>query len=125
MWRRRAARLRVDESNGHLFVACSARAEVLDAAHDGAVLSSIETGEGVDDMDYVAKTHLLYVGAAKAGKLTVARDDAAGHLSIVASIATRAGARNPAVTANGTVYLAHSGSAALSDLDVLSPTTGH
>src|SRR5262249_40637599 len=34
--------LRVDASAGHLFVACSARVEVLDAAHAGEVLSSVD-----------------------------------------------------------------------------------
>jgi len=111
--------LRVDESNGHLFVACSARVEVLDAGHDGAVLSSIDTGDGVDDIDYSAKTHQLYVGAARAGKLTIARDDAAGKLTVVASIPTPAGARNPAVASNGTVYLAHGGGVASSDIVVV------
>ncbi|HKC23134.1 MAG TPA: PQQ-binding-like beta-propeller repeat protein, partial [Thermoanaerobaculia bacterium] len=53
--------LRVDAEAGQLFVACSARLEVLDAAHDGAVLSSIDTGDGVDDIDYSPATHLLYV----------------------------------------------------------------
>ena len=113
--------LRVDESTGHLFVACSARVEVLDAAHGGAVLSSIDTGDGVDDIDYSAKTRQLYVGAAKAAKLTIARDDAAGKLSVVASIPTPAGARNPAVAANGTVYLAHGGGVASSDIVVVKP----
>lgn len=113
--------LRVDESNGHLFVACSARVEVLNAAHDGAVLSSIDTGDGVDDIDYSPKTHQLYVGAAKAAKLTIARDDAAGHLTLVATVPTPAGARNPAVASNGTVYLAHGGGVVSSDIAVVSP----
>lgn len=113
--------LRVDESNGHLFVACSARAEVLDAAHGGKVLSSVDTGDGVDDIDYSPKTHRLYVGAARAGKLTIASDDAAGKLTVVASIPTPAGARNPAVASNGTVYLAHGGGVASSDIVVVSP----
>jgi DNA-binding beta-propeller fold protein YncE len=112
--------LRIDEKAGHLFVACSARAEVLDAAHDGAVLSSIDTGDGVDDIDYSPATHLLYVGAAKAGQLTIARDDAHGTLSLVATVPTHTGARNPAVTPDGTVYLAHSGLGSLSDLVVVS-----
>ena len=74
--------LRVDADAGQLFVACSARAEVLDVGHDGQVLSSIDTGDGVDDIDYAAATHLLYVGAARAGKLTVARVDPAGKLTL-------------------------------------------
>lgn len=113
--------LRVDEKAGQLFVACSTRAEVLDVAHDGAVLSSIDTGDGVDDIDYAPATHLLYVGAAKAGLLTVAHADAKGVLTIVAKVPTHTGARNPAVTSDGTVYLAHSGMGKLSDLVVASP----
>jgi heavy metal sensor kinase len=112
--------LRLDESRGHLFVACSARAEVLDAAHDGAVLSSIDTGDGVDDIDYSSKSHRLYVGAAKAGQLVIAADDDHGKLSLVAKVPTHLGARNPAVTNDGTVYLAHSGLGKMSDLVVVS-----
>ena len=113
--------LRVDESNGHLFVACSARVEVLDAAGNGAVLSSVDTGDGVDDIDYSPKTHQLYAGAARAAKLTIARDDAAGHLTVVSTVATPAGCRNPAVAANGTVYLAHGGGVASNDIVVVTP----
>jgi DNA-binding beta-propeller fold protein YncE len=113
--------LRVDTASGHLFVACSTRAEVLDAAHGGAVLSSIDTGDGVDDIDYWPATHTLYVGAAKAGRLTIARDDAHGKLSVVAAVPTHAGARNPAVTDKGVVYLAHSALGGLTDLVVVEP----
>jgi len=113
--------LRIDEASGHLFVACSAKLEVLNAGGNGAVLSSIDTGDGVDDFDYAPKTHLVYVGAARAAKLTVAREDAAGHLTLVASVPTVAGARNPAVTSNGTVYLAHGGGVASSDILVVAP----
>jgi DNA-binding beta-propeller fold protein YncE len=113
--------LRVDAAAGQLFVACSTRAEVLDVAHDGAVLSSIDTGDGVDDIDYWAPTHTLYVGAARAGRLTVARADAHGKLAVLATVATHAGARNPAVTDKGVVYLAHSSLGGLSDLVVVEP----
>jgi len=113
--------LRVDAKAGHLFVACSARVLVMDTQHDGAVLSSIDTGDGVDDIDYDAKTHLLYIGAAKAGTLTVASVDATGKLTIVATVPTHLGARNPAVTSDGTVFLAHSELVKLSDLVVAVP----
>lgn len=113
--------LRVDPSTGHLFVACTARVEVLDAAHAGEVLSSIDTGDGVDDIDYAPATHLLYVGAAKAGQLTVAKDDSHGKLTVEAKVPTHAGARNPAVTDKGVVYLAHSSLGGLTDLVVVTP----
>jgi DNA-binding beta-propeller fold protein YncE len=112
--------LRVDDKSGFLFVACSARAEVLDAAHDGKVLSSIDTGDGVDDIDYSQSLHRLYVGAARAGQLTVARVGADGKLTEVAKVATHIGARNGVVTRSGVVYLAHSGTE-LSDLFVVTP----
>jgi hypothetical protein len=67
--------LSVDQEAGYLFVACSARAEVLDACHNGEKLSSIDTGDGVDDLNYSPATHTLYVGAAKDARLMVARGD--------------------------------------------------
>jgi DNA-binding beta-propeller fold protein YncE len=111
--------LRMDEKSGHLFVACSAKLEVLNAGGDGAVLSSIDTGNGVDDFDY--SSGMAYVGAARDAKLTIARVDAAGRLSLVATVPTVAGARNPAVAKNGDVYLAHGGGVTSSDLVVVSP----
>jgi DNA-binding beta-propeller fold protein YncE len=113
--------LRVDSVSGHLFVACSARVEVLDAAGDGKVLSSVDTGDGVDDIDYAPSTRLLYVGAARAGRLTVASDDPKGKLTVVARVPTHAGARNPAVTDKGVVYLAHSSFGGLKDVVVVTP----
>ena len=112
--------LRVDSKSGFLFVACSGEAEVLDAAHDGKVLSMVETGDGVDDIDYAPDTHRLYVGAARAAQLTIAHVDDNGKLTISGQVATHAGARNGVVTRSGTVYLAHSGTD-LSDLIVVSP----
>ena len=113
--------LGLDDQNGHLFVACSTLAEVLDAGHGGNILSKVDTGDGVDDINYVPATHLLYVGAARAAKLTVARADSAGHLTVVAQVPTRDGARNCAVSKDGTVFLAHGGGAQLAGLVVASP----
>jgi DNA-binding beta-propeller fold protein YncE len=113
--------LRVDPKAGHLFVACSTRVEVLDAAHAGEVLSSVDTGDGVDDIDYAPATHLLYVGAARAGQLTVVRVDSRGRMAVEAKVPTHAGARNPAVTDKGVVYLAHSNIGGLTDLVVVTP----
>lgn len=83
--------------------------------------SLVAANASAADIDYMPSTHLLYVGAAKAGLLTVARVDGKGTLAIVAKVPTHTGARNPAVTNDGTVYLAHSGLGKLSDLVVASP----
>jgi DNA-binding beta-propeller fold protein YncE len=110
--------LGIDEKAGFLFVACSTGAKVLDAGHDGAVLSTIDTGDGVDDIHYVAATHRLYVAAARAAKLVVAAVDAKGKLSVEAEVPTKPGARNAVVGKDGKVYVAHSPG---SELIVVSP----
>ena len=51
--------LSVDQDAGYLFVACSTQAEVLDAGHNGEKLSSIDTGDGVDDLNYSPATHTV------------------------------------------------------------------
>jgi DNA-binding beta-propeller fold protein YncE len=111
----------LDQETGHLFVACSTSAEVLDAGHNGEKLSSIDTGNGVDDLAYSPTTHLLYVGAARDAKLTIARADSTGKLSLVTQVPTHEGARNGVVTKDGTVYLAHSSVGQLAGLIVVSP----
>jgi DNA-binding beta-propeller fold protein YncE len=114
--------LSVDQEAGYLFVACSTRAEVLDAGHNGEKLSSLDTGDGVDDLNYSPATHTLYVGAAKDARLTVARVDTTGKLSQVAVVQTHEGARNGVVTKDGTVYLAHSQLGKLAGVVVVSPS---
>jgi DNA-binding beta-propeller fold protein YncE len=114
--------LSVDQDAGFLFVACSTQAEVLDAGHNGEKLSSINTGDGVDDLNYSPATHTLYIAAAKDARLTVARVDAAGKLSLIAQVPTHEGARNGVVTKDGTIYLAHSQLGQLAGLIVASPS---
>jgi len=111
--------LGLDANSGHLFVACSTLAEVLDVGRDGAVLSKVGTGDGVDDIHYEPATRLLYVGAARAAKLTIARADRNGQLTVVVQVPTQAGARNATVAKNG--VLAYGGQTKLSALVVASP----
>jgi DNA-binding beta-propeller fold protein YncE len=113
--------LGLDEAAGHLFIGCDAAAEVMNVGGDGAILSKVDTGDGVDDIHYAPATHLLYVGAARAATLTVARADGAGKLTMVAQVATQNGARNGVVTKDGTVFLAHGGGVKLPALVVVSP----
>lgn len=113
--------LSLDPASEHLYVACSTRAEILDAGHNGEKLSSIDTGDGVDDLAYSPATHMLYVGAAKDARLTVARLDTTGKLIPVAVVPTQQGARNGVVTKNGAVYLAHSQLGHFAGLVIVSP----
>lgn len=100
--------LAIDARLNFLFVACTDHVSVLDAGHDGQVLSSIDTGAGIDNIDYVASRHELYAAAGRAAKLTVARLDAQGKLTLVASVPTAAGARNAVATDDGVAYLTDS-----------------
>jgi DNA-binding beta-propeller fold protein YncE len=94
-----------DHALNYLFVACADKVEVLDAGHDGKILSTIATGDGVDNIDYVEARHQLFAGAAKAAKLTIAGVDAQGKLTSQAVIATANGARNAVATEDGAAYL--------------------
>jgi hypothetical protein len=100
--------LRLADAEGFLLVACSTRVEALDVAHDGAALGSVDTGDGVDDFDYAPATHEVFVGAARAAKLTVAKVDPKGAMTVVAVVPTSEGARNGVAADGGTVYLSHS-----------------
>lgn len=114
--------LQVDPADGHLIVACTTSVRILDIAHEGALLSQLETGAGVDDMGYSPVSHMLYVGAGTDAKLTVAHVDEKGQLSVVAQVPTQTGVRNATVTKDGTVYMAHSRFANISGVIVATPS---
>ncbi len=105
--------LAVDTSRHLVFVACTDGVRVLDAGKDGALVGTLETGAGVDNLDYVEQTRLLYVAAARAARVTVARVTDAGALTVVATAPTAEGARNAVVDAGGNVYLVDPGRAHL------------
>lgn len=103
----------VDAARGLLFVACTDHVQVLDAAHDGAALGKLDTGAGVDNLDYVDASGLLYVAAGKAAQITVARFDDKGVPSVVATGTTAAGARNAVADGKGNAYVPDPNGAAL------------
>ncbi|HEY8074690.1 MAG TPA: hypothetical protein VIF62_11280 [Labilithrix sp.] len=96
----------VDSSSQVVMVACTDHLQTLDGAHDGAPLAKLDTGAGVDNVQWVASQRLLYVGAAKAAKLSIVHVDEKGLANVVATVSTAAGARNAVVDASGTAYLA-------------------
>jgi DNA-binding beta-propeller fold protein YncE len=100
--------LALDHGLDFLFVACRDRVMVLDAGHDGKRLSTINVGDGVDNIDYVEASHELYAAAARAATITIARLDPQGGLTPTAIVATASGARNAVGTDEGTAYLTDS-----------------
>src|ERR1700687_6109308 len=100
--------LALDVSRDFLVVACADRVLLLDAGHDGKRLSTLHVGDGVDNIDYVEERHELYVAAARAATLTIARLDPQGGLTAQGAGPTVAGARNAVATDEGTAYLTDS-----------------
>jgi DNA-binding beta-propeller fold protein YncE len=96
----------VDSARNFVIVACTESIRVLDGGHAGAQLGKLDTGAGVDNIEYVDSSRLVYAAAAKAARLTVARIDDQGRPSIVATPGTAEGARNAVVDARGNVYVA-------------------
>lgn len=91
-----------------LFVACTDRVEAMDVRHKGRIVASVQTGTGVDSIDYSAATGRIFAGAAKSGDLTIIDVDRAGHLQVSAHVMTGPGARNGVLSGDGALYLAHS-----------------
>jgi DNA-binding beta-propeller fold protein YncE len=99
--------LALDVERRHLFVACSSKVKSLDAGH-GAVLGEIETGAGLDNIDFLPSKHFVYAAAGRAGQLTVAEVSPAGLLRRRAQVAITQGGRTVVVDARGTAYVADS-----------------
>jgi DNA-binding beta-propeller fold protein YncE len=93
------------DARGLVYVACTDQVLVLDGLHDGAKLGSIDTGAGVDNIDWFESQHLLYAAAGKVARLTVARIDDKGQATPIAVGTSVEGARNGVVDTNGNVYV--------------------
>jgi DNA-binding beta-propeller fold protein YncE len=95
----------LDKERRFLFVACAGRVIALDAAHEGKVLGSILTGDGLDNIDYSQSQKTVYAAASVAGTLTIASVDDRGGMTAVALIPTAKGARSVIAGNRSTAYL--------------------
>ncbi|MFI5183244.1 MAG: YncE family protein [Vicinamibacteria bacterium] len=114
--------LAIEPAEQLLIVACSDHIEALDAGKDGKILSKLDTGGGVDNIDYLPSSRSVYAAASGAAKITIARVDAKGVLIQTGSEATAKGARNAVVTADGVAYVADGPAGKIL---VVKPTGGH
>ncbi len=96
--------LAVDGARALVLVACTDHVEALDAG-SGAPLAKLDTGGGVDNVDYLASKRLLFVAAGEAGELSVIRVGDKGELSLHAKGKTAARARNAVADADGNAYV--------------------
>lgn len=98
--------LAIEPSEQFLVVACTDHVEIMDVGNDGRILSKLDTGAGVDSIDYLPSPRSLYAAAAVAAKITIAHLDQKGTLTQTGSRATAKGARNAVATAEGVAYVA-------------------
>ncbi|HEY1252369.1 MAG TPA: hypothetical protein VGH97_14400 [Thermoanaerobaculia bacterium] len=97
----------LDEKKGYVFAACAdGRAVVLDAAHDGRILSSVKTRAlGVDIIDYDRTLHHLYVPGGKNGMLAILTVGPAGELGEVGDTASPPGGHCVVSDQNGRAFV--------------------
>ena len=100
--------LAIDTGRRLLFVACTHGANALDLQHDGKIVGKLETGGGVDNIDYVPSLRRLYVASGKDGALTIASVDDKGALKAVDTAPTGPGARVVVTSPDGTAWVADS-----------------
>ncbi len=111
----------VDSARGLVLVACTDHVQVLDQKNKGALLGKLDTGAGLDNLDYIEGTKLLYAAAGKAARLTVARLEDDGQLTVTAVGDTAPGAKNAVADSNGNAYLADGQGARLLLLSAAKP----
>jgi YVTN family beta-propeller protein len=97
--------LALDAPGGILFVACKARVVAMDIAHDRGIVGYGETGDGLDNIDYLPTKELLYAAASEAAVLTVDHVDKSGKFTRVRTVPTVRGARGVVVDSEGHAYV--------------------
>ena len=97
--------LALDGARGLLFVACGDHVVSLDAAHGGKIIDSLQTGAGLDNIDYSPEQKALYAAASQAATLTIADVDDHGKFHLKATVPTVKGARGVVAAKGQTAYL--------------------
>jgi DNA-binding beta-propeller fold protein YncE len=97
--------LALDHVRRFLFVACADHVVMLDAGKGGRLLDSINTGGGLDNIDYDPEQNLLYAAASLPGTLTIAKVEDQGKFHLKATIPTAKGARGVIAAHKGAAYL--------------------
>jgi DNA-binding beta-propeller fold protein YncE len=95
-----------DAAANHLVVVCPSSIEVLDVGKDGAQVSKLEVGDGLDAIEWAPGKRVVAAAAGHAQKLVLAELPASGALKEVSTTPTSRGARNAVVAEDGTSFVA-------------------
>ena len=97
--------LALDGARGFLFVACGDHVVTVDAVHDGKVVDSLQTGAGLDNIDYSPDRKILYAAASQTATLSIAEVGDDGKFHLKATVPTVKGARGVVAGSGNTAYL--------------------
>ena len=100
--------LAIDSGRRVLFVACATAGVMSLDAKTGARKGRLETGDGVDNIDYLPSKRLLYAAAGRSERMTVARLQDDGSLKPLLTAQVGKGSRVVVATEDGTAYAADS-----------------
>jgi hypothetical protein len=96
----------VDEARGFILVGCEdGTATALDVDHEGRVLSTVKSGNGVDIIAYDAKRGHLYLPGDESATMAVIGVSAKGELSILRVVPTVKDAHCVTTDENGRAYV--------------------
>lgn len=82
----------LDRSSNRIFAGCQKTSVVLNAT-SGKVVATIANGDGVDALGWDPSEKLIYIPAGRDGNVTVVHQDSPDKYTVVATVATMAGAK--------------------------------
>jgi DNA-binding beta-propeller fold protein YncE len=97
--------LALDSAREFLFVACGDHVVSVDTAHDGKIIDSLQTGAGLDNIDYSSDRKTLYAAASQVATLSIAEVGDDGKFHLKATVPTVKGARGVVAAKGETAYL--------------------
>jgi DNA-binding beta-propeller fold protein YncE len=102
-----ATGLAIDVKLHRLIIGCANSKMVMMDSTNGAIVSTVDCGQGVDAAAFDPETHLAFVSAGGSGTVTIAKVEA-DKLTVVQTLTTERGARTLAVdTKTHRIYLAN------------------
>ena len=96
--------LAVDTETRHVFVACAVEG-LRSLDEHGKIVAELQTGAGVDNIDWLAAKKLIYVASREEARLTVVQAGADGSLKAVSTAPTFQGGRTVMIDGQGNAYI--------------------
>ena len=94
----------MDRASNRIFSGCSKMSVVTDAT-TGKVVAEIPNGIGVDALGWDQRQKLMYIPAGRDGSVAVVHEDSPDKYSVVATVATQAGAKT--ITVDDATHIAY------------------